>query len=79
MKKKVELKRRRHKMRVYNNCFTGTDAVDVILHYLLSDKDTFSTDLTREKAVKVKRKKTKIHCFLLPLINFKACFKLSFY
>ncbi|PVD28776.1 hypothetical protein C0Q70_11371 [Pomacea canaliculata] len=40
-------------MRVYNNCFTGTDAVDVILHYLLSDKDTFSTDLTREKAVKV--------------------------
>ncbi|KAL8606786.1 hypothetical protein ACOMHN_049615 [Nucella lapillus] len=53
MKSKVELKRRRHKMRFYDNCFTGTDAVDVILHYLLSDKDTFCTDLSREKAVKV--------------------------
>ncbi|KAK7503281.1 hypothetical protein BaRGS_00005546 [Batillaria attramentaria] len=53
LKSKVELKRRRHKMRHYDNCFTGTDAVDVILHYLLSDKETFSTDLSREKAVKV--------------------------
>ena len=54
MKTKVELKRRRHKMRYYNDCFTGTDAVDVILHYLLSDRDTFSSDLSREKAVKVR-------------------------
>ncbi|KAK7107316.1 DEP domain-containing protein 7-like [Littorina saxatilis] len=53
MKSKVELKRRRCKMRYYDNCFTGTDAVDVVLHYLLSDKETFSTDLSREKAVKV--------------------------
>ncbi|XP_076466136.1 DEP domain-containing protein 7-like [Babylonia areolata] len=53
LKSKVELKRRRHKMRYYDNCFTGTDAVDVILHYLLSDRETFSADLSREKAVKV--------------------------
>ena len=63
MKSKVELKRRRYKMRHYDNCFTGTDAVDVILHYLLSDKETFSTDLTREKAVKVKSVLFSFHLF----------------
>ena len=63
MKSKVELKRRRYKMRHYDNCFTGTDAVDVILHYLLSDKETFSTDLTREKAVKVKSVLFSFHFF----------------
>lgn len=53
VKSKVELKRRRYKMRHYDNTFTGTDAVDVVLHYLLSDKETFCTDLSRDKAVKV--------------------------
>ncbi|XP_013083468.2 DEP domain-containing protein 7-like [Biomphalaria glabrata] len=52
-KSKVELKKRRYKMRQIENCFTGTDAVDVVLHFLLNDKDMFSTDLSREKAVKV--------------------------
>ncbi|RUS81013.1 hypothetical protein EGW08_011218 [Elysia chlorotica] len=49
----VEIKRRRHKMRYIESCFTGTDAVDVVLHFLLNDRDTFSTDLSREKATKV--------------------------
>ena len=53
LKDRVEVKRRRHKLRNYNDCFTGTDAVDVVLHYLLSDQDTFC-NLSREKAVKVK-------------------------
>ncbi|BFZ09926.1 hypothetical protein BsWGS_12965 [Bradybaena similaris] len=53
LKSKVELKRRRHKMKSVDSCFTGTDAVDVVLHFLLNDRDTFSADLSREKAVKV--------------------------
>lgn len=53
VRSKVELKRRRHKIRYFDSSFTGTDAVDVVLHFLLSDTDTFSADLSREKAVKV--------------------------
>ncbi|WAR09424.1 DEPD7-like protein [Mya arenaria] len=52
LKEKVELKRRRYKLRNYDDSFTGTDAVDVVLHYLLSDQDTFC-NLSREKAVKL--------------------------
>ncbi|GFO42738.1 dep domain-containing protein 7 [Plakobranchus ocellatus] len=40
-------------MRHIESCFTGTDAVDVVLHFLLNDQDTFSSDLSREKASKV--------------------------
>ncbi|KAJ8315435.1 hypothetical protein KUTeg_007585 [Tegillarca granosa] len=40
-------------MRHYDNCFTGADAVDVVLTYLLSDKNTFSNDLSRDKAIKL--------------------------
>lgn len=53
LKARVELKRRRMKMKTYENCFTGQDAVDVVLTYLLSERNTFSSDLSREKAIKV--------------------------
>ncbi|XP_050390420.1 DEP domain-containing protein 7 isoform X1 [Patella vulgata] len=53
LKTRVELKKRRHKLRQYDNCFTGADAVDVVLHYLLNDRDTFNNDLSREKAAKL--------------------------
>lgn len=53
VKSNVEVKRRRHKMRYIESCFTGTDAVDVVLHFLLNDRDNFSSDLSREKAAKV--------------------------
>ncbi|KAH3726397.1 DEP domain-containing protein 7-like [Dreissena polymorpha] len=52
LKDNVELKKRRYKLKNYEGCFTGTDAVDVVLHYLLKDQDTFS-NLSREKAVKL--------------------------
>ena len=52
LKVKVELKKRRYKLRNYDDSFTGTDAVDVVLHYLLSDQENFC-NLSREKAVKV--------------------------
>ena len=53
LREKVELKRRCLKMRHYSSCFTGADAVDVVLHFLLSEKDVFSEDLSKENAVKV--------------------------
>ncbi|XP_048771485.2 DEP domain-containing protein 7-like [Ostrea edulis] len=53
LKTHVEVKRRRYKMRTYDNSFSGAHAVDVVMTYLLSEKNTFSTDLSREKAVKL--------------------------
>ncbi|XP_061195653.1 DEP domain-containing protein 7-like [Saccostrea echinata] len=49
----VEVKRRRYKMKTYDNTFSGAHAVDVVMTYLLSEKNTFSTDLSRDKAVKL--------------------------
>lgn len=63
LKTHVEVKRRRYKMKTYDNSFSGAHAVDVVMTYLLSEKNTFSTDLSRDKAVKVgillKKKKKK--------------------
>lgn len=53
LKTNVEVKRRRYKMKTYDNSFSGAHAVDVVMTYLLSEKNTFSTDLSRDKAVKV--------------------------
>ena len=48
------MKRRKVMMKSYDHCFTGADAVDVVLHQLLTDKDSFpNKDITRDKAVKV--------------------------
>lgn len=72
LKSRVELKRRRMKMKTYENCFTGQDAVDVVLTYLLSEKNTFSSDLSRDKAIKVSI--YKCHNldvqFVLPVLKF---------
>lgn len=53
LKEHVHLKKRRVKMRHYETCFTGTDAVDVVLQRLYSEKVNFSKDVSREKAIKV--------------------------
>lgn len=47
-------------MKTYDNSFSGAHAVDVVMTYLLSEKNTFSTDLSRDKAVKVGIKKKEI-------------------
>ena len=42
-------------MKSYDHCFTGADAVDVILNQLLTDKDNFpNKEITRDKATKVR-------------------------
>ncbi|KAL3884125.1 hypothetical protein ACJMK2_030347 [Sinanodonta woodiana] len=53
LKSNVEIKRRRQKMRMHKSCFTGADAVDVVLHYLLKDSDMLCADPSRDKAIKL--------------------------
>ncbi|KAK3593200.1 hypothetical protein CHS0354_002725 [Potamilus streckersoni] len=53
LKSNVEIKRRRQKMRLHKNCFTGADAVDVVLHYLLKDPDMLCADPSRDKAMRL--------------------------
>ncbi|KAL4233179.1 DEP domain-containing protein 7 [Mactra antiquata] len=52
LKEKVEIKKRRYKLKNYESCFTGTNAADVVLHYLVNNQDSFCNP-TREKAVKL--------------------------
>ncbi len=53
MKDHIEVKRRRVKLRNYESCFTGTEAVDVVLERLQSERLNFTRDVSRDKAVKV--------------------------
>lgn len=53
LKINVEVKRRRYKMKIYDNSFFGVYVVDVVMIYLLSEKNIFSIDLFRDKVVKV--------------------------
>ncbi|XP_017197540.1 DEP domain-containing protein 4 isoform X3 [Oryctolagus cuniculus] len=47
----VEIKRRRHHLRTYKDCFTGSDAVDVVLSHLMQNVCRSSNDLSRLKGV----------------------------
>jgi len=49
----VKLKRRRVRMRQYDCCFTGSDAVDVVLNRLSVERFNFTKDISRDKAVKL--------------------------
>lgn len=53
LKEHVEVKRRRVKMRSYDHCFTGTDAVDVVLERLHAERLNFAKEVSRDKACKV--------------------------
>ena len=47
------MKRRRVGIRKYDQCFTGSDAVNVVLERLIAQRCNFSKDICRQKAVKV--------------------------
>ncbi|CAH1798476.1 unnamed protein product [Owenia fusiformis] len=53
LKLHVSCKRKRIRLKQYDQCFTGSDAVDVILHHLLLDNVNFRKDISRAKAVKL--------------------------
>ncbi|XP_057598007.1 DEP domain-containing protein 4 isoform X2 [Hippopotamus amphibius kiboko] len=47
----VEIKKRRHHLRTYKDCFTGSDAVDVVLSHLMQNMCLSSNDVSRLKGV----------------------------
>ncbi|XP_006871189.1 PREDICTED: DEP domain-containing protein 7 [Chrysochloris asiatica] len=49
----VEIKRRRHRLRAYKDCFTGSDAVDVVLTHLMQNAHLSSTHISRLKGVRL--------------------------
>ena len=54
LQSRVEVKRRRVHRHSYEDCFTGADAVEVVLHQLLADRDNFTNkNINRDNAVKV--------------------------
>lgn len=53
LQSQVEVKRRRHNLKCHNNCFIGSDAVDVLFSHLIQNKYFGDTDISRSKVVKV--------------------------
>uniref|UniRef100_A0A670XZP5 DEP domain-containing protein 7 n=1 Tax=Pseudonaja textilis TaxID=8673 RepID=A0A670XZP5_PSETE len=49
----VEVKKRRQNLKCYNDCFIGSDAVDVVYAHLLQNKYFGDTDINRSKVIRV--------------------------
>ncbi|NWR02879.1 DEPD7 protein, partial [Paradoxornis webbianus] len=49
----VEIKRRRQHLKSYRNCFTGSNAVDVVLSHLMQSMYLSCSDISRLKGVRV--------------------------
>lgn len=49
----VEVRRRRQHLRVHNDCFTGADAVDVVLSHLMQNIVFCSSEVSRLKAARL--------------------------
>ncbi|NXB79668.1 DEPD7 protein, partial [Donacobius atricapilla] len=49
----VEIKRRRQHLKTYRNCFTGSNAVDVVLSHLMQSMYLSCRDISRLKGVRV--------------------------
>ncbi|XP_036399810.1 DEP domain-containing protein 7 isoform X3 [Megalops cyprinoides] len=49
----VEVKRRRHNLKSYNDCFLGSEAVDVILAHIIQNKFFGDDEIPRAKVVRV--------------------------
>lgn len=63
LKNTVELKKHRVRLKSYNQCFSGADAVDVVFQYANEQKTNLGTkSVTRQQAAKVKR---CIYCIYL--------------
>ncbi|XP_060622525.2 DEP domain-containing protein 7 [Anolis sagrei] len=49
----VEVKKRRQNLKSYNDCFIGSDAVDIVYAHLLQNKYFGNVDISRTKVVRV--------------------------
>ncbi|NXE49906.1 DEPD7 protein, partial [Casuarius casuarius] len=53
LQSQVEIKRRRLHLKTYKNCFTGSNAVDVVLSHLMQSMYLSCNDISRLKGVRV--------------------------
>uniref|UniRef100_A0A6I8PJU7 DEP domain-containing protein 7 n=1 Tax=Ornithorhynchus anatinus TaxID=9258 RepID=A0A6I8PJU7_ORNAN len=53
LRTQVEVKKRRHHLKFHNDCFVGSDAVDVIFSHLIQNKYFGDVDIPRAKVVRV--------------------------
>ncbi|KAJ8416255.1 hypothetical protein AAFF_G00382770 [Aldrovandia affinis] len=53
LQSQVEVKRRRHKLKSHDDCFLGSEAVDVILAHVVQNKLFGDADIPRAKVVRV--------------------------
>ncbi|XP_062405186.1 DEP domain-containing protein 7 [Sardina pilchardus] len=49
----VEVKRRRHNLKTYQDCFLGSEAVDVVLAHIIQSKFCGDAEVPRSKAVRL--------------------------
>ncbi|XP_057204666.1 DEP domain-containing protein 7 isoform X3 [Triplophysa rosa] len=49
----VEVKRRRHNLKIYHDCFLGSEAVDVVLAHIIQSKVCGDAEVPRFKAVRL--------------------------
>ncbi|RXN33253.1 DEP domain-containing 7 isoform X2 [Labeo rohita] len=49
----VEVKRRRHNLKIYHDCFLGSEAVDVVLAHIIQSKFCGDSEVPRSKAVRL--------------------------
>ncbi|TRY53595.1 hypothetical protein DNTS_014978 [Danionella cerebrum] len=49
----VEVKRRRHNLKIYPDCFLGSEAVDVVLAHIIQSKICGDAEVPRSKAVRL--------------------------
>ena len=56
VKQNIEIKKHRCGIKYFNNCFSGTEFVDILYDYLLTKQAHFDKEVTKEKAVKVRFK-----------------------
>ncbi|KAI5629679.1 DEP domain-containing protein 7 isoform X1, partial [Silurus asotus] len=53
LQKQVEVKRRRHNLKSYHDCFLGSEAVDVVLAHIIQNKFCGDDEVPRFKAVRL--------------------------
>ncbi|XP_078000626.1 DEP domain-containing protein 7-like [Glandiceps talaboti] len=63
LKDNVEVRKRRQMMKTHENCFTGTEAVDSLIAFLLRVSHILGCDITREKAIKLAQALMESHVF----------------
>ncbi|KAI7811205.1 DEP domain-containing protein 7 [Triplophysa rosa] len=53
LKTQVEVKRRRRNLKIYHDCFLGSEAVDVVLAHMVQIKVSIDAEVPRSKAVRL--------------------------